>query len=453
MKKYKKSVFIFRRDLRVEDNTALIEALTQSEKVLPCFIFDERQISSKNEYKSNNAMQFMVKSLEDLEKQLKEKKGKLYYFYGKSEEFFERFIPKEKIDAIFVNKDYTPFSKKRDTALKEVCEKNKIDFLEFDDALLNKIENTLKKDKKPYTIFTPYYNNAKKIEIKLPTKNNFTNYFTEELKFENKTLMINLKNLFNDSIALHGGRSEGKKVLKNIKNFEDYLFIKDFPAKKTTMLSAHNKFGTISIREIYWGIIEQLGPYSPILRQLYWRDFFTQIAYNFPRVFGSNFYKKFDTVVWINNKGEFEAWKSGKTGYPIIDAGMRELNETGFMHNRVRMIVASFLTKDLHIDWREGEKYFAQKLIDYDPCVNNGNWQWASGTGCDASPYFRIFNPFIQQKKFDPSCEYIKNWIPELKEIDPKIIHNEKEIEKYYIQKIVNHSEEVRKAKKYYKVN
>ncbi len=453
MKKYKKSLFIFRRDLRIDDNTALIEALKQSEEVLPCFIFDERQISPTNNYRSLNALQFMVESLEDLELQLKKKKGRLYYFFGVTESFLERFVEKQNIGAIFVNKDYTPFSKKRDEKIKEICEKNKIDFNEFEDALLNSPENTLKKDKTPYTIFTAYYNNAKKIEIKMPLKNNYTNYSKEVFKFENKTLLINIKNLFNEKIAFHGGTSEGKKILKKIKRFDNYYFIKDFPKESTTLLSAHNKFGTISIREVYWSIVEQLGPYSPILRQLYWRDFFTNVAYHYSKVFGNNFNKKFDTVVWINDSKNFELWKNASTGYPIIDAGMQELNTTGFMHNRVRMIIASFLTKDLHIDWREGEKYFAQKLIDYDPSVNNGNWQWVAGTGCDAAPYFRIFNPWIQQKKFDKDCDYIKKWIPELKEIEPKIIHNPFLVEKVYIKQIINHKEEIKKTKKYYKFN
>ncbi len=221
----------------------------------------------------------------------------------------------------------------------------------------------------------------------------------------------------------------------------------------TSRLSAHLKFGTCSVREVYYAIVQQLSPEHPLLRQLYWRDFFTHIAFHYPHVFGKAFHPQYDNLVWDNNRGHFQRWAEGTTGFPIVDAGMRELNATGFMHNRVRMIVASFLTKDLHISWRWGERYFAQHLVDYDPAVNNGNWQWAASTGCDAQPYFRIFNPWLQQQKFDPDCQYIYRWIPELNGIPATIIHKwySKHVDAPYPAPMLDHARESQIAKERYK--
>jgi len=222
----------------------------------------------------------------------------------------------------------------------------------------------------------------------------------------------------------------------------------------TSHLSAHNKFGTISPREFYWKVVDEFGVSAQILKELYWREFFTHVGFWHPFVFERAFNAKFADLKWENDEIKFDKWKRGRTGFPIVDAGMRELNETGFMHNRVRMIVASFLIKDLHVDWRLGEQYFAQKLVDYDPAVNNGNWQWVAGTGCDAAPYFRIFNPWLQQKKFDPDCVYIKKWIPELRDVSSVEIHGiEKknlsaEIE--YPRPMINHGDEIKLTREIY---
>ncbi len=231
-----------------------------------------------------------------------------------------------------------------------------------------------------------------------------------------------------------GGRQEALKILKHLKEYRTYATTRDFPSlDKTTHLSPHLKFNTCSCREIYYAMKENLSAHSPLIRSLYWRDFFTSIAFYFPHVFGKPFHKKYESLSWSYDLKKFHLWCEGKTGFPIVDAGMRELKETGFMHNRVRMIAASFLVKDLHIDWLWGEKYFAKTLIDYDPAINNGNWQWVASTGCDAQPYFRIFNPWLQQKKFDPDCIYIKKWIPELEKLSSKEIHG------WYLEK--NHTE------------
>jgi deoxyribodipyrimidine photo-lyase len=253
---------------------------------------------------------------------------------------------------------------------------------------------------------------------------------------------------------IEGGRTQALKQLATIHRCIDYTKTRDFPAlQSTSHFSAHLKFGTLSVREVFSGIAQVLELDHPLLRQLYWRDFMTHIAYHFPHVFGHAFIEKFDRLPWENNRDYFDAWTQGRTGFPIVDAGMRELNETGFMHNRVRMIVASFLTKDLRISWRWGERYFAQHLIDYDPCLNNGNWQWAASTGCDAQPYFRIFNPWLQQQKFDANGEYIYRWVPELRGVPLKTIHqwDKKHAGNFYPAPIVDHSKESQITKAFFK--
>lgn len=392
-KKFRKSLFIFRRDLRLEDNTGLIFALKSSEVVIPAFIFTPEQID-ENPFRSDHCLKFMIDSLKDLEHQLKEKGAKLFLFKGHPEEVVRECIQKLHIDALIVNRDYTPYSIQRDKKLAQVCQKAGIPFQSFDDALLHPPEETTKKDGKPYTVFTPYFHNASKLEVLPPAQNRFSNYFHGQIPFAKGSYpKVTVEN------AMIGGRSE---ALKNPSHLSPYL-----------------KFTLCSPREVYAAIRHD----TEKLRSLYWRDFFTGIAFFFPHVFKSAFRPKFDALQWSDDKQAFKRWCEGSTGFPIVDAAMREMNQTGFMPNRFRMITASFLVKDLHINWQWGEKYFAQTLIDYDPAVNNGNWQWAASTGCDAQPYFRIFNPWSQQKKFDPDCTYIKTWIPELREYPPKAIH------------------------------
>lgn len=451
--KFEISLFLFRRDFRLEDNTGLIFALQSSKIVIPAFIFTEEQID-KNPFKSNSCLQFMLESLEDLEKQLENKGAKLFYFKGHPEEIVCQCIQKLKIGALIVNRDYTPYSQTRDQKLERVCKKSKISFYSFDDALLHPPEETLKQDGKPYTVFTPYFRNALKQKVPPPVPNRHSNYFQGKIPFAKK-MSIPLKKTNNN--AFKGGRSEALKTLKKLSSFSQYGSLRDFPAKDaSTHLSPYLKFTVCSPREVYAAICHHLNCHHDLIRSLYWRDFFTMIAFFFPHVFKGSFRAKFDQIEWSYNKKTFELWCEGNTGFPIVDAGMRELNQTGFMHNRVRMITASFLVKDLHIDWRWGEKYFAKTLIDYDPAVNNGNWQWVASTGCDAQPYFRIFNPWNQQKKFDLDCLYIKKWIPELSDIAPKIIHtwykNGKSTEKTgYPLPIVNHEEEAKEAVRSFK--
>ncbi len=420
-KEFQRSLFIFRRDLRLEDNTGLIFALQFSEEVIPAFIFTPEQIE-KNRFRSDHCLKFMIESLIDLENQLKEKGGKLFLFKDEPENVVSQCINKLNIEALIVNRDYTPYSRQRDKKLEKVCKAANIEFYSFDDALLHSPEETLKKDGKPYTVFTPFFRNASKHKVLPPVQNRCKNYFHGSIPFaENKSVYpkLTLEN------GLVGGRSEALKILKKIGSFTQYGKLRDFPAEEySTSLSPYLKFTVCSPREVYVAICRNLSAHHELIRSLYWRDFFTSIAFNFPYVFKGAFNTKYDQLEWSDDRKAFQRWCDGSTGFPIVDAGMREMNETGFMHNRVRMIAASFLIKDLHIDWRWGEKYFAQTLIDYDPAVNNGNWQWVASTGCDAQPYFRIFNPWNQQKKFDPECLYIKKWVPELAEVSPKAIHS-----------------------------
>lgn len=426
-KKYTTSLFVFRRDHRIDDNPSLHNALAESKSVIPCFIFDPRQVSDKNNYKSSNAIQFMIASLEDVDDQLSKKKGSLQIFHGIAHEVIEKLIATYKIDAVYCNRDYTPFSIKRDKEIEKICARYDVAFEQYTDALLNQPEDIKTSSSTPYTVFTPFYKYCfKNFPIAKPTTTRLHNF--SKTKLDGSISLSSIKKELvpseNKNIHVMGGRSYALKILKKISEFKDYDDERDIPSIATTNLSAYLKFGCISVREVAHAISESLGKHHTLIKQLYWRDFYMHIAYHSPYVFGQSFHKKYDSMWWKNDKKDFRAWCEGTTGFPIVDAGMRQLNTTGYMHNRVRMIVASFLTKDLHIDWRWGEKYFAQQLVDYDPALNNGNWQWSASTGCDAQPYFRIFNPWLQQKKFDPDCTYIKTWIPELQDIEPKIIHN-----------------------------
>jgi deoxyribodipyrimidine photo-lyase len=452
-KKFRRSLFLFRRDLRLEDNTGLIFALKSSETVIPAFIFTPEQIE-RNPFRSDHCLKFMIESLEDLENQLKKKGGRLFFFKGKPEQVVSKCIRELNIDALIVNRDYTPYSRQRDKKLEAVCKKGDIPFYSFDDALLHPPEETLKKDGKPYTIFTPYFRTASKQKVAPPAQNRGTNYFRGPIPFaQDKSIFpkTTVKNV------LIGGRTEALKILKKLSSFTKYGRLRDFPAEDCfTHLSPYLKFTVCSPREVYAAICRELSPRHELIRSLYWRDFFTSIAFFFPRVFKGAFHAKFDRLSWSYNKKDYLRWCEGSTGFPIVDAGMREMKETGFMHNRVRMITASFLIKDLHIDWRLGEKYFARNLIDYDPAVNNGNWQWVASTGSDAQPFFRIFNPWNQQKKFDPMCKYIKKWIPELRDLPPKAIHawyEEKHRAGYkkYPAPMLNHENEAKEALQAYK--
>jgi deoxyribodipyrimidine photo-lyase len=445
-KEYSLSLFIFRRDLRVDDNTALNHAMESSDEVIPCFIFDPRLADEKRKHFNHNTFQFLLESLEDLDLQLKSRNGDLFLFSGLPENVIMDLKKNHGINAVFFNEDYTPFSRKRDDAIFMTCKDSGIDLVSCHDALLHEPGSVLTNEGKTYSVFSQFFKKASQKEISLPE-------MTEGGKFYSGNLSVAQVSLSdfsidrNLSLFTKGGRIQALSVLQKIREFRNYENERDFPSVTgTTGLSAHNKLGTISIREFYHYVENELGRDHTLINELHWRDFFTHIAVAYPYVFKGAFKKKFDSLSWSNDEKLFDAWCRGQTGFPIVDAGMRELITTGYMHNRVRMIVSSFLVKDLHIDWKWGERYFASQLVDYDPCVNNGNWQWAASTGADSQPYFRIFNPWLQQKKFDPDCLYIKKWILELEGLSPKVIHSMDKGQQLlgvdYPQPIVDHSKE-----------
>jgi len=444
---YEKSIFLFHRDLRLEDNVGLIESLQKSKQVIPCFIYDSNLIRKLTDAKFR--WKFLNESLLDLDIELKKKGSSLQILEGITEKILEKIIKKHKIEAVFSNADFSKYSQKRDKKIFQICKNSKTPFHITLDFLLHNPNDIKTNDDTPYTIYSFFYKKAKLFPIRKTTKNLMKNYSKENISnsliAESETMDSEIK----------GGRKEGLKILKKLGKFENYEKVRNFPAlNNTTLLSTHNKFGTISIREIHTQIKEILGINHTIMGEIYWREFFNYILFHFPHVEKKSFRKKFQNIPWENSEESFKKWKEGGTGFPIVDAGMRQLNYTGFMHNRVRMIVASFLTKDLHIDWKWGERYFAKKLIDYDIAVNSGNWQWAASTGCDAVPYFRIFNPWRQQERFDINCKYIKKWIPELDKIEPKVIHNLWNyfpIDIEYPKPMINHKIEADKAKKIFK--
>lgn len=453
-KKYRLSVMLFRRDLRTYDNTALEAAFVKSEQVLPCFIFDPRQIGEQNRYRSLPALQFMLRSLLDLQEQITASHGQLFFYTGNPIIILAELIKKYQVEAVFVNADYTPFSRERDAQIDIWCRNNTVAFESYADLLLINPETYLTKTETPYRIFTPFFKAAQKNSVARPTKQPKSFNFFQDKNTCNAQLPAHAPDLLSFNLEEQAGRTNGLKIINNLTIFKNYKKTRDYPAYKTTELSAHNKFGTVSIREVYWAIHEQLGADHALIRALYWRDFFTYIGYHFPRVFGRAYRAEFEHIPWQNNKELFEKWCSGKTGFPIVDAGMRQLNQTGFMHNRIRLITASFLVKDLRINWLWGERYFAQKLVDYDPALNNGNWQWVASTGTDAMPYFRVFNPWLQQKKYDRNCEYIKQWVPELRIFTADQIHlwyKKKTEYNGYDAPIIDHQIESAKTKAWYR--
>lgn len=423
MKQYSRSLHIFRRDLRLEDNSALNAALANSDEVVTCFIFNDAQVGN-HPYRSANGLAFMIESLEELTQQVHKAGGLLLILHGEPQKVVSSLISTLQIKAVYFNKDYTPFSKGRDEAIASVCSDHSVDCIQLSDALLTEPASFGKDNGRPYTVYTPFFRKASALPVPAPSARNRGTFWNGP--YSGKTRSP--RDFWPQSTAplrsSLGGRSHALAILEGITQFKNYEDERNIPAVKgTTLLGPHNKFGTVSIREVYHAVAKHLGKGHTLIRELYWRDFFTHIAWHFPHVFGHAFNRQYDAIRWSEDEQLFTAWCRGETGFPIVDAGMRELVQTGFMHNRVRMIVASFLVKDLHTSWQKGEQFFAQHLTDYDPAVNNGSWQWAASTGCDAQPYFRIFNPWLQQKRFDPECDYIKRWVPELKQLSAKYIH------------------------------
>ena len=402
--KTKLNLFWFRRDLRLIDNHGLYEALQSELPVLPIFIFDTN-ILDKLENKEDKRVDFIFQALEKLNEYL-EKQGKsIQIFYGKPLEIYENLSQQYEIGNVFCNEDYEPYAIKRDQDIKDFLASKNINFYQFKDQVIFQKDEIVKADGKPYTVYTPY---SKQWLLKFNDQN--LEFFASDKKLEN-LLNIEKQNITLENIGFKKTNYLFENPKINLEILEKYQETRDFPTLETSQMSVHLRFGTFSIRKLV-KIANELKD-KTYLKELIWREFFMQILWHFPKVIHHSFKEKYDNIAWENNEELFQKWCEGKTGYPIVDAGMRELNETGLMHNRVRMVCASFLTKHLLTDWRIGEAYFAEKLMDYDLSANNGNWQWSAGSGCDAAPYFRVFNPEEQQKKFDPKFIYIKKWVKE----------------------------------------
>jgi len=399
------SIFWFRRDLRLHDNTGLCEALKKGTPVLPLFIFD-REILDKLDDPSDARVSFIYTRLLELKKELEKYGSSLFIRYGKPIDVFKELMQSHKLSAVHTNHDYEPYAIERDGQVMKLLTSHGIAFHSHKDQVIFEKQEVVKESGAPYTVFTPY---SKKWKTELLSKEISLHAF--EIHSHNlfKTppqLSIPLEAMNFKHNSLHLPAKEiDEDIIRNYNKTRDYPYLRG-----TSRLGLHLRFGTVSIRELVRIAIKENETF---LNELIWREFYMMILWHFPHVVKNSFKPQYDRIAWRNDEREFEAWRNGMTGYPIVDAGMRELNRTGFMHNRLRMITASFLTKHLLIDWRWGEAYFAKKLLDFELASNNGGWQWAAGTGCDAAPYFRVFNPDLQTEKFDPMKEYIKKWVPE----------------------------------------
>jgi len=403
------SIFWFRRDLRLHDNKGFFCALQSQEKILPIFIFDTEIL--KRIPKDDARISFIFSELKAMNTHLESFQTEIKIFHGTPKDIFTSLMNQFKIVKVFTNHDYEPYAIKRDLIIKELLTKNEIDFQTFKDQVIFERNEVTKKDGNPYVVYTPY---SKKWLEKYQT--NKPEYYPSEDHLKGLYKKTKSKIISLSDIGFVETNTPIKNYIFNSRIINEYEETRNFPAlDNTSKLGPHLRFGTVSIRQMVSRADEQEN--KIFLKELIWREFFMQILWHFPHTHKNSFKSKYDRIIWRNNEEEFKKWCDGNTGYPMVDAGMRQLNKTGFMHNRVRMLVGSFLCKHLLIDWRWGEAYFAEKLHDYEMSSNVGNWQWVAGTGVDASPYFRIFNPTSQIQKFDKELKYIKKWVPDFQEL------------------------------------
>jgi deoxyribodipyrimidine photo-lyase len=455
--KFENGLFIFRRDLRVVDNNGLNLLNEKCKNIYTIFIFTPEQAGNGNKYKSDNALQFMIESLEDLASNISKMGGQLHTFYGHNDKVVEDCIKAFDINVVCFNLDITPYARERDSKIIKLCEKMETYVMYDHDYYLHEPGTIVNGSGNPYVKFTPYYEKAKKLKVEAPAGIRKLHLAKSSAHVPNKiTLDLAMKKFVgkeNPDILVHGGRENALKQMRQAaKNIKHYAQTRNDLAKPTSQLSAYIKFGAVSVREVY----KVFRSKHDFIRQLYWREFYGNVLYSFPRVLGHSLNPKYDKIKWHHNERWFEAWKKGETGIPLVDASQRQLLQTGWTHNRGRMISSSILIKILLIDWREGERFYAQHLVDYDVASNNGGWQFSSGSGADSQPYFRYFNPYLQSKNNDSDCEYIKQWIPELKDVPPADIHNwettwEKHKECGYPKPIVNYAEQKEISLKMYK--
>lgn len=418
-RKLDNGLFVFTRDLRLSDNTGLHHLTKSCKNVYLIFVFTPEQVGSGNAYKSNRAVQFMLESLEDLQRA---SRGSLHFFYGKSDKVVEQCIREWDIQMVAFHLDVTPYSQERSKHIQRVCEKHDVQCHAFFDAFLHEPGSIVNGSGHTYVKFTPYYTSAK--EMKVPAPLNAVS--TASFRKTNKGISLaqaraKFVRPLDEPSIVQGGRSEALKQLRKARAVVSrYASKRDDPNVPTTLLSAYLKFGCLSAREVYHAFKSN----TTFTRQLYWRDFYANVTLAFPHVLrGHNLNPKYDKLKWRHNERWLQAWKEGNTGIPLVDASQRQLLSTGWTHNRCRMVSSSVLTKLMLIHWRHGEKFYAQHLVDYDPANNNGGWQWSAGGGSDAQPWFRYFNPFSQSKEHDPDCTYIKQWVPELADVPAEAIH------------------------------
>ena len=409
------TIFWFRRDLRLYDNVGLNFALKENKNVIPIFIFDKQILDELP--KDDRRVSFIYDRLKEIKEKLNKTGSDLIVRYGEPEKVFSDLIDEFNISSVYTNNDYEPYALDRDNKIKEFLEENQIVFKSYKDQVIFEKDEIVKDDGEPYLVYTPYSKQWKKNIDKDSFNNHSVNKYKDSFaKIDEITELIELSDMGFKKVDYKLYPEEVESEL--IENYEE---TRNYPAKNgTSNMSLHLRFGTVSVRELASKAKEHNEKY---LNELIWREFFMTILYHYPETIDNNFRAKYDSLEWRNNEEEFEKWCKGETGFPLVDAGMRQLNESGYMHNRVRMVVANFLTKLLLIDWRWGEQYFAKKLMDYEMSSNVGNWQWAAGTGVDAAPYFRIFRPELQVEKYDKDLEYIKKWIPDYEEnyIEPII--------------------------------
>lgn len=403
------NIFWFRRDLRLDDNRGFYEALKGAHPVLPIFIFDTEILNNLPE--DDARVTFIYETLQTMRNTLQDgHSSSIAMYHGKPLEVYKSLVEAYDIGCVYTNHDYEPYAKERDESIKKFLEENGIEFKTFKDQVIFEKGEVVKNDGNPYVVYTPYMKTWKEKFKSHNLEIFYTNSYLDNLVEHSR-----LPNLSLSDIGFKTSPQNIAPYTVTPTLIQEYEDTRNFPAKDaTSRLGPHLRFGTVSIRKMIKKAIAEKN--EIFWQELIWREFFMQILWHFPHTVNESFKPKYDRIQWRNNEAEFKAWCEGKTGYPLVDAGMRQLNETGFMHNRVRMLVGSFLCKHLLIDWRWGEAYFAEKLHDYEMASNIGNWQWVAGSGVDAAPYFRIFNPTTQIKKFDKDLEYIKTWVPDFQE-------------------------------------
>jgi len=456
----KTGLFIFRRDFRMADNRGLAAACAECARVYVSFIFTPEQIGSENRFRSQPAVDFMIESLESLSGEIG---GKLAFFYGKNGNVIKKLIKSLQIDTVYFNRDYSPYAIARDDEIDRICQLESdrpVECLTAADYYLYEPGTIWTGSGRYFKKFTPFYDHVIHLPVsKIQKGGRWDKIVAMPTTTDGIFTMTQMKKRFYRGVdkMIVGGREKAlERLSAGLRRQVKYDETRDFLKNETTGLSAYIKFGCVSIREVYWAFMKKYGVDFGLVRELIWREFFAHVLYGYPEVLEDSYQPKYRRIRWSTSSEHFEKWCRGETGFPVVDACMRQLNATGYMHNRGRMIVANFLVKTLLIDWHLGERYFAQRLTDYDPASNNGNWQGISGTGVDMKPYFRDMNPWIQSAKFDRDAEFIKRWVPELKDVEAREIHRWNEFCKenggkdVYAKPIVDYDEQKVKMLKMY---